>query len=154
MPWSKPRKLGEPPNADEVIRRLAYHISRRLADPELEEIVVKRAGVSRRTLKRYSAYQPEVLRLDAYNGPRRLDAYYSICLAMGENPGMVLWAAAASEDYQGMVALMSSEVQVRHRLSFTGEHGDTQVGCATVVVKTAGPGREHHDVEPTLSPAA
>lgn len=154
MPWSSPRRTGEPPTADEVIRRLAYHIYRRTADPQLEQLVRLKANVCSKTLRRYRAYQRESLRIDSNNGPRRLDIYYSICLAMGENPGLVLWAATASSDYDGMLALMASEVQLHHRVTVIDAGGQTSEGCATVRVQSAASSRGEFGVEPSLSPAA
>ena len=135
MPWSKPLRPGAPPCADEVIRRLAYHIHHRTSDPGLEERVRSEANICRKTLRRYSAYQGDALRLDANNGPRRLDVYYRICLALGENPGLVLWAATASSDYGVMVALMASEVEVRHRMTILDVRGEAQEACASVLVR-------------------
>lgn len=145
MPWSKPWRPGEPPSADEVIRRLAYHIHHRVSDPMLEEKVRIQAGVCRKTLRRYSAYQKDVLRIDANNGPRRLDVYYRICLALGENPGLVLWAATASSDYGGMLALMASEVEVRHRVTVIDIGGEAREAWASVLVRPHGSARDGQD---------
>lgn len=119
MGWPVALGIGCAPNVEQTVLRLAYHIHHRVRDPDVAEAVVRGAKITRKTLARYACFQPPDLRetgdLHA-SGPRRLDVFAAICEAMGENPGRVLWAAAASGDYPSMLALLHAEVHMRPRL--------------------------------------
>jgi len=153
MPWSKPRKPGGKPSADEIIPRLAYHINRRTLDPIVEAKVLEIVGIKRKTLKRYSDYTVSA-EPDHNAGPRRLDIYYNICLAMGENPGLVLHAAIVAHNYQGMLMLLASELHAHHRYSVTDLTGEEIEASTTLVLAPATGGRDTLDVDRGCSPAA
>lgn len=139
MPWTVGVGSGVNPSVDQIIRRLAFHIHRRTLDPEVAEAVLAKARITRKTLSRYCAYRPigrNVSDLHAY-GPRRLDLYAHICMAMGENPGRVLWAATVAGDYASMLALLSAEVHLQHKLVVGGELGMPDT-ATTRLVSTAG----------------
>lgn len=97
----------------------SYHIHQRTRDPQVAEAVLRGARITRKTLARYACHQPPELRAggDLHSaGPRRLDLFAAICLAMGENPGRALWAATVGGDYPSMLALLHAEVHLRPRL--------------------------------------
>lgn len=153
MPWSKPRKPGGKPGADEIIPRLAYHIYRRTLDPVVEAQVLEGVGIKRKTLKRYSDYTVSS-EPDHNSGPRRLDIYYNICLAMGENPGLVLHAAIVAHNYEGMLMLLASELHAHHRYSVTDLTGEEIEASTTLVLAPGGGSRDIIDVDRNFSPAA
>ncbi len=153
MPWSKPRKPGGKPSADEIIPRLAYHIYRRTLDPVVEAQVLEGVGIRRKTLKRYSEYSVSS-EPDHNSGPRRLDIYYNICLAMGENPGLVLHAAIVAHNYEGMLTLLASELHAHHRYSVTDLTGEQIDASTTLILAPAIGAREPIDVDRKFSPAA
>lgn len=119
MCW--PNALGgdAAPSVAQIVLRLAYHLHLRTREPEVAEAVLRGARITRRTLSRYACYQPGAPTAagDLHAaGPRRLDLYAAICLAMGENPGKVLWAATVAGDYASMLALLHAEVHLRPKL--------------------------------------
>jgi hypothetical protein len=126
MSW--PHALGskETPSVDQVIGRLAYHLHRRIREPDVAEHVLRVVHVTRKTLARYCSHRPPAERttVDLHaNGPRRLDLYYQICVAVGENPGKVLWAATVAGDYPSMLALLSAELHLQQTLVISGGLG-------------------------------
>lgn len=126
MSW--PHTLGSngTPSVDQIIRRLAYHIHRRTLDPEVAEHVLRTVNVTRKTLARYCSHRPPDERngndLHA-SGPRRLDLYYEICIALGENPGKVLWAASVAGNYDSMLTVLRAELHLKQTLVVSGELG-------------------------------
>lgn len=153
MPWSKPRRPERRPGADEIIPRLAYHIYRRTLDPVVEAQVLQSVGIKRKTLRRYSDYTVSS-EPDHNSGPRRLDIYYNICIAMGENPGLVLHAAIVAHNYEGMLMLLASELHAHHRYSVTDLTGEEVEASTTLVLAPAGGSRDITDVDRNFSPAA
>lgn len=119
MGWPQDHGHGGAPSVELIMLRLAYHICQRTLEPETAARVARTARITRKTLARYAAYRPaaatEAGDLHAA-GPRRLDLYAAICLALGENPGKVLWAATVAGDYPSMLAVLGAEVHLRHRL--------------------------------------
>jgi len=141
MPWSVGAGSGVNPSVDQIIRRLAFHIHRRTLDPDVAEKVLATARITRKTLSRYSAYRPigrNVSDLHAF-GPRRLDLYAQICMAMDENPGRVLWAATVAGDYASMLALLSAEVHLQHKLMVGGVLGSPDTATTRVVAQGGQP---------------
>lgn len=119
MSW--PAALGGDgaPSVEQILLRLAFHIHHRTRDTDVAEAVLRGARITRRTLTRYGCHQPPEPCAEGdlhATGPRRLDLYAAICLAMGENPGKVLWAAMVGGDYPSMLALLGAEVHLRPRL--------------------------------------
>jgi len=119
MSWPEALGGSGAPSVEQVLLRLAFHIHQRTRDAATAEAVMRRARITRKTLARYGWHRPSEPRAagDLHAaGPRRLDLYAAICLAMGENPGKVLWAATVGGDYASMLALLSAEVHLRPRL--------------------------------------
>lgn len=136
MPW--PDSIGSDanPSVDQIIRRLAFHIHRRTLDPAVAEQVLQRARITRKTLSRYCAYRPAELSAGSdlhANGPRRLDLYYQICVAIGENPGKVLWAATVAGDYASMLVLLDAEVHLQQTLRVSGGFGGPNTATTRLV---------------------
>jgi hypothetical protein len=107
------------PSVEQIVLRLAFHICQRTRDPEVADAVLRGARITRKTLSRYACYRPPPLHAASDlrgAGPRRLDLYASICRAMDEDPGRLLWAATVSGDYPSMLALLNAEVHLRPRL--------------------------------------
>ena len=117
MSWPDTLGAGSAPTVEQIILRLAYHIHQRTRDPEVADAVLRGARITRKTLGRYACYRLPDLTGDLHgSGPRRLDRFAAICLALGENPGRGLWAASMSGDYPSMLALLGAEVRLRPRL--------------------------------------
>jgi CO/xanthine dehydrogenase FAD-binding subunit len=119
MSWPSPLGGDDAPTIEQIRLRLAYHIAQRTRDAAVAEAVLRNARITRRTLARYACHQPAEARAEGDlhgAGPRRLDLFAAICLAMGEDPGRVLWAATMSGDYPTMLMVLSAEVQLRPRL--------------------------------------
>lgn len=126
MDW--PEALGGDgaPSVEQILLRLAYHIHQRTRDPQVAEAVLRDARITRKTLARYACHRPPELNAagDLHGaGPRRLDLFAAICLAMGENPGRVLWAATMGGDYPSMLTLLGAEVHLRPRLRIVDPAG-------------------------------
>lgn len=140
MPWPECGS-NVVPTADQIIRRLAFHIHRRTLDPSVAEQVLRRARITRKTLTRYSAYRAADLSAGSdlhANGPRRLDLYYQICIAIGENPGKVLWAATVAGDYASMLVLLNAEVHVQQTLFVSSVLGGPNTATTRLVSMEAG----------------
>lgn len=119
MDWPEGLRSDTTPGADKVVLRLAFYLHHRLREPAAAERVLGTARISRKTLTRYTTYEPPTLAAggDLHDaGPRRLDLYVAICQALGENPGRVLWAASVAGDYPSMLAILHAEVRLRPRL--------------------------------------
>lgn len=78
---------------DELCRRLAFYIDKRCERGRGVQLID--AGViGRTTLNRWRRWQdPD----DPEAGPTRMDVFFRVCLALGDNPGKVIMAAAASQ---------------------------------------------------------
>ena len=140
MPWPECGSNAVP-TADQIIRRLAFHIHRRTLDPRVAEQVLRLARITRKTLNRYSAYRSADLSTGSdlhANGPRRLDLYYQICIAIGENPGKVLWAATVAGDYASMLVLLNAEVHVQQTLVVSNVLGGPNTATTRLVSMEAG----------------
>jgi hypothetical protein len=136
MPWREPAGAFGTPSVDQIIRRLAYHIHRRTLDPAVADQVLRTANITRKTLSRYCSHRApgDGGGADLHaNGPRRLDLYYQICVAMGENPGKVLWAATVAGDYDSMLAVLRAELHLQHTLVVSGELGLPNTATARLV---------------------
>ena len=147
MPWAKPTGSETNPSVDQIIRRLAYHMHHRTLEPEVAELVLKTARITRKTLNRYCAYRPTDFSATSdlhANGPRRLDIYYQICIAIGENPGKVLWAATVAGDYPSMLALLNAEVHLQQTLLVSGGLGMPNTATTRLVAMAAGDAGPRH----------
>lgn len=102
MAWSV-AVAGGVPDVEEVISRLAYYLSERTRKPAIEEQILKTTKINIATLRRYRRTDPDAGRADVANGPRRLDVYYDICQAIGDNAGLVMWAASVSGSFEEML---------------------------------------------------
>jgi hypothetical protein len=148
MAWPHTLGSNETPSVDQIIGRLAYHLHRRILEPEVAEHVLKVVNVTRKTLARYCSHRPPAERttVDLHaNGPRRLDLYYQICVAMGENPGKVLWAATVAGDYPSMLALLSAELHLQQTLVISGGLG--LPNTATTRIVSAGASSGDHETD-------
>ena len=126
MPWGDSVGAMGAPSVDQIIRRLAFHIHRRTLDPAVADQVLRSVNITRKTLSRYCSHRApgEGGGVDLHaNGPRRLDLYYQICVAMGENPGKVLWAATVAGDYDSMLAVLRAELHLQQTLIVSGDLG-------------------------------
>jgi hypothetical protein len=152
MPWLETLGSETTPSADEIIRRLAFHIHHRTLDPITAEVVLRSARITRKTLSRYCAYREPQAKVGAdlhANGPRRLDLYCQICVAIGENPGKVLWAATVAGDYTSMLVLLSAELHLQQTLIVTGALG--LPNTATTRLVSPGDRRLESDQAPRLA---
>lgn len=144
MGWPDSVRSDATPTVDQIIRRLAFHIYQRTLDPRVADHVLRAARITRKTLSRYCAYrEPEArTNVDLHaNGPRRLDLYYQICVAIGENPGKVLWAATVAGDYPSMLALLSAELHLQQTLVISGALGLPN----TATTRLVSPGSQSRD---------
>jgi hypothetical protein len=154
MSW--PHTLGSngTPSVDQIIRRLAYHIHRRTLDPDVAEHVLKVVNVTRKTLARYCSHRPPQERgvndLHA-GGPRRLDLYYEICVALGENPGKVLWAATVAGDYDSMLAVLKAELHLKQTLVISGSLGLPNTATTLLVSNAEASSANGPDPDPVAS---
>ena len=114
-----------PPDVEQVLRRVAFHIRQRIAEPGVAERVTARARITRKTLSRYATVEalPTSLADPRGSGPRRLDLFIAICRALDENPGKVLWAATLAGDYAAMRTLLEAEVHLHRELRILAEPG-------------------------------
>ena len=106
--------------------------------------VLRSARITRKTLTRYGAHRvpDDRVGIDLHaNGPRRLDLYYQICVAIGENPGKVLWAATVAGDYPSMLVLLSAELHLQQTLLVSGALGLPNT-ATTRMVSAAGERQE------------
>jgi hypothetical protein len=72
-------------------------------------MVLQRCRIGERTLRRYAEYGLDHEgRLDVSSGPRKTDYFIRICEALGESPGLLLWAATVSDSYGAMLHLIES----------------------------------------------
>ena len=141
MPWPTSIGSNAVPTADQIIRRLAFHIHRRTLDPAVADQVLRLARITRKTLTRYSAYRQADLSVGSdlrSQGPRRLDLYYQICIAIGENPGKVLWAATVAGDYASMLVLLNAEVHLQQNLVVSGGLGGPNTATTRLVSMETG----------------
>lgn len=146
MPWPEGVGSNGNPTADQIIRRLAFHIHQRTLDPLVAERVLRMARITRKTLTRYSAHRQTELSETSdmhANGPRRLDLYYQICVAIGENPGKVLWAATVAGDYPSMLVLLEAEVHLQQTLRVSGGLGGPNTATTRLVSTDAGDAARH-----------
>lgn len=112
------------PSVEQVLRRVAFHIRQRIAEPGVAERVAERARITRKTLARYAAAEAQLSPADVRGaGPRRLDLFVAICRALDENPGKVLWAATLAGDYGAMRTLLEAEVHLQRELRIVAEPG-------------------------------
>jgi len=136
MSWPENPREGGAPSVELIVRRLAYHIHQRTLEPETAARVALTARITRKTLARYATYRPAAATgagdLHA-PGPRRLDLYAAICLALGENPGKVLWAATVAGDYPSMLAVLSADVHLQHRLVISDPAAGPDTATLTIV---------------------
>lgn len=113
-----------PPTVDQVLRRVAFHIRQRIAEPGVAERVAARARITRKTLARYAAFDPPRAAGEVRGaGPRRLDLFVAICRALDENPGKVLWAATLAADYPAMRTLLEADVHLQRQLRILADPG-------------------------------
>lgn len=113
-----------PPSVEQVLRRIAFHIRQRIAEPGVAERVAARARVTRKTLARYAEFDPPHATGEVRGaGPRRLDLFVAICRALDENPGKVLWAATLATDYPAMRTLLEADVHLQRELRIVAEPG-------------------------------
>lgn len=112
-----------PPDVEQVLRRIAFYIRQRIAEPGVAERVAARARITRKTLARYSTFDPLGLTDARRAGPRRLDVFMAICRALDENPGKVLWAATLAADYPAMRTLLEAEVHLHREVRILAEPG-------------------------------
>ncbi|MFN3511885.1 MAG: hypothetical protein ACK41C_02485 [Phenylobacterium sp.] len=113
-----------PPSVEQVLRRIAFHIRQRIAEPGMAERVAARARITRKTLARYAAFDsPQAPGEVRGAGPRRLDLFVAICRALDENPGKVLWAATLAADYPAMRILLEADVHLQRELQIVAEPG-------------------------------
>lgn len=146
MPWPESVGSDADPPVDQIIRRLAFHIYRRTLDPVVADQVLRLARITRKTLTRYCAYRPTDLSAGSdlhANGPRRLDLYYQICVAIGENPGKVLWAATVAGDYPSMLVLLNAEVHLQQTLVVSSGLGGPNTATTRLVSMEAADGARH-----------
>jgi len=136
MSWPESPREGDAPGVELILRRLAYHIHQRTLEPEAAARVARTARITRKTLARYATHRPAAATdpgdLHA-PGPRRLDLYVSICLALGENPGKVLWAATVAGDYPSMLAVLGAEVHLQHRLVIADPVAGPDTATLTII---------------------
>lgn len=129
-----------PPSVEQVLRRIAFHIRQRIAEPGMAERVTARARITRKTLARYASFEPLApTAADPRNGgPRRLDLFVAICRALDENPGKVLWAATLAADYAAMRTLLDAEVHLQRELRILAEPGGPRSLALRLVREPAG----------------
>ncbi|MGA0608411.1 hypothetical protein ACO2Q0_20650 [Phenylobacterium sp. VNQ135] len=129
-----------PPSVEQVLRRIAFHIRQRIAEPGVAERVAARARITRKTLSRYAAVEalPTSTTDPRAAGPRRLDLFIAICRALDENPGKVLWAATLAADYPAMRTLLEADVHLHRELRIMAGPGGPRSLALQLVQRAPG----------------
>jgi hypothetical protein len=147
MPWARAIDPDRGLDTELIIARLSYHIDRRCADRKVCNQIIEIARIDATTLRNYRRHE-DVLNgtKNKLVGPRKLSVFLQVCAAMGDNPGLVLYAAMHSESYTAMVRLLESDLFAVVRVGF-GDAPDQQV---TVPLGVSSMRRDLED--PRISP--
>lgn len=157
MPWTE--VLGS--DADEgqneaLLRRLAWYIASR-AETHREQIL-KNARISDRSLRRYASFRRDPSAKRGSQGPQKLSEFFSVCLAIGDDPARVILAAQYSTSPDAFERLLRCGLLAEDTLQLVPSGGKQPTSHTRLIriAESAVPVGEYVDPEyarPAPSPA-